>query len=175
MSINELWLPVNGFPNTEVSDLGRVRSLFRGSLKMRSLFTRPDGYVTLQLQNKQERRNYRVHVLVMEAFVGPKPPGLDVNHKDGDKGNNRLSNLEYITRSENHRHAFRLGLAKSPFTGVSGDAHHNTKITDADVRALRESFAQGVSRRTLATRYGLSYYTVWDITTGRSRKPTLSL
>lgn len=111
----------------------------------------------------------RVHVLVAESFIGPKPPGIDVNHKDGNKQNNCLSNLEYLTRSENHRHAFRIGLAKSPFTGVHGDAHRNTKITTADVAALRSEFAGGTPRRALATKYGISYYTVWDITTGRSR------
>jgi hypothetical protein len=94
---------------------------------------------------------------------------MDVNHKDGNKQNNRADNLEYLSRSDNHRHAFKLGLAKSPFTGVRGDAHRNTKITDADVITLRKAFTEGVSRRTLAAQYGLSYYTVWDITTGRSR------
>jgi hypothetical protein len=107
--------------------------------------------------------------LVADAFLGPKPPKLDVNHKDGNKRNNRIENLEYVTRSENHRHAFRLGLSKSPFTGVKGDAHRNTKITDADVATLRTEFASGTTRRDLASRYGISYYTVWDITTGRSR------
>lgn len=94
---------------------------------------------------------------------------MDVNHIDGNKQNNRVENLEYVTRSENVRHAFALGLARSPFSGVSGDMHPRTKINERDVASLRDEFLQGVPRRELAAKYGISYYTVWDITTGRSR------
>lgn len=51
-----------------------------------------------------------VHVLVAHAFLGPCPPDHEVNHKDGDKANNRWDNLEYLTHAENMQHAVRIGL-----------------------------------------------------------------
>jgi hypothetical protein len=55
----------------------------------------------------------RVHNLVAETFIGKKPFGSQVNHKDGNKGNNTPENLEYISQKENLRHAFRTGLMKN--------------------------------------------------------------
>lgn len=170
MSDREIWKPVEGFPNTEISNLGRVRSLFRGGCKIRPTHANQNGYLIVALQNKSLRLKKRVHVLVAAAFIGPKPPRMDVNHIDGNKANNEAGNLEYVTRSENHRHAFRLGLAKSPFTGRVGEKHFAAKLTDRDVISMRELFANGVPRHDLAEKFGLSYYTVWDITTRRSWK-----
>ena len=166
----ETWKGVDGFPNTEVSSAGNLRSLFRGGCKPRSVHRNENGYVIVSLQNKNIRKCFRVHVLVAAAFIGPKPPRMDVNHIDGNKANNEAGNLEYVTRSENHRHAFRLGLAKSPFTGRIGEKHFAAKLTDRDVISMRELFANGVPRHDLAEKFGLSYYTVWDITTRRSWK-----
>lgn len=172
----EHWSPIPSCPGYEASDLGRIRSwCWTINKNRRHLADEPrikahhingNGYCIVGLGH---RKSARVHVLIAEAFIGPKPHGMDVNHKDGNKQNNRADNLEYVTRSENLRHAFRLGLATSPFTGVKGDAHRNTKIKEADVAELRKAFASGTPRRLLASQYGISYYTVWDITTGRSR------
>ena len=167
METTEEWRAVEGFPNCEVSSLGRVRSLFRGGCRVRAQYRNENGYMIVGLQNKRLKVHRRVHVLVMAAFVGPKPERMDVNHIDGCKQNNRPDNLEYMSRSDNHRHAFRLGLAKSPFQR-RGEKHCRSILKDCDVIALRNEFTQGQSRRDLSARYGVSYYTVWDITTRRS-------
>lgn len=168
METVEVWKPVEGFPNAEVSNLGRVRSLFRGVVKLRSVHLNDHGYFIITLQNKTIKKRARVHVLVAAAFIGPKLPRMDVNHIDGNKANNAASNLEYVTRSENHRHAFRLGLAKSPFTGRVGEKHFAAKLTEPDVLSIRESFANGVPRKVLAAKFAISSCTVWDIVKRRS-------
>ena len=175
----ETWVTIPSYPGYEASNLGQIRSWcwtinkhhceMANFPKLKTIGVNDNGYCIVGIGHSANRR---VHVLVAASFIGPKLPGMDVNHIDGNKQNNRVDNLEYLSRSDNHRHAFKLGLAKSPFTGVHGDAHRNTKISDADVKLLKEKFSKGVSRRTLATQYGLSYYTVWDITTGRSRSNT---
>jgi hypothetical protein len=163
----ELWASVVGFPNTEVSSLGRVRSLFRGQCRIRPPQPHQHGYVTVSLQNKTVKKRARIHVLVAEAFIGPKLEGMDVNHRDGVKTNNRVDNLEYMTRSENCKHGFRIGLSYTPFK-KRGEEHIRSVLRDADVRTIRQEHANGISRRALATRFGISYYTVWDITKRRS-------
>lgn len=109
----------------QVSDLGRVRVLPRklrfttrlGSECWRTTKERiaahnitRTGYALVHLQVDGQRQVKTVHELVMLAFVGPRPEGLQINHKDGDKRNNHLPNLEYVTCAENHRHAVRMGL-----------------------------------------------------------------
>jgi hypothetical protein len=164
----EVWKPIAGFPHSEVSNHGRVRSLFRGGCKLRCLITHANGYLTLTLQRKSFRRRYRVHVLVATAFLGPKPKRMDVNHKDGVKTNNCVENLEYMTHSENCKHGFTLGLSFTPFREFQGVKHPMAILNNDSVRAIRKKYRDGTPRRTLAKQYGISYYTVWDITTGRS-------
>ena len=158
----EIWVPVNGFPNTEVSNLGRVRSLFRGQCRIRHLIKLETGYHGIGLQNKTIKKKFKVHRLVAEAFIGERPENLDVNHKDGNKTNNHADNLEYITRSENLKHAFRLGLAYTPFRR-RGEQSARAKLTDAIVLDMRERHSKGTSIRQLATDYNVTYQGVWRI------------
>src|SRR5580704_4483135 len=73
---------------------------------------RKDGYCLLKLYYNYEYHAIYFHQLVMELFVGPCPENKEINHIDGNKSNNKLSNLEYITRSQNMNHAYKLGLCK---------------------------------------------------------------
>jgi len=161
------WVAIEQFPAFEVSNDGRIR----GPRGARKAWVNENGYVMIGFACGPRRtKHFRVHVLVAAAFIGPKPIGMDINHKDGNKQNNRVENLEYMTRSENCKHGFRLGLSYTPFREFKGVNHPNSKIQDSDVRTIREEYAKGTSRRDLATRFGLSYYTVWDITERRSWK-----
>jgi hypothetical protein len=119
--MTELWKPVVGHPDYEVSSLGRVRSLSRewtqanrygGEHTHRKLgrVLRPgiasNGYPTVVLGRGNSRT---VHSLVTEAFLGPTPAGQEVRHQDGNRTNPRLDNLCYGTRSDNVRDAIRHG------------------------------------------------------------------
>lgn len=111
----EIWKPVLGFEGLyEVSSCGRVRSLPRlvecvGPVKGRYLSRKPGtilrpgrmsgGHLSVVLGRDGGSRT--VHSLVLAAFCGPTPPGQEIRHKDGNPANNKLSNLEYATRSRN--------------------------------------------------------------------------
>mgnify|MGYP001809888964 CR=1 FL=1 len=149
--ILEHWLPVVGFEGAyEVSNLGNVRSLSR-QIKMKDGRTRyksgvclkprpnPAGYLRVGLGGNA--RDRYIHALVAEAFIGPRPKGLDVNHIDGDKTNNAVDNLEYCTRKVNINHAVKLGLIQPGLRPLSiyarGQRHAMALLTEEDVRWIR--------------------------------------
>lgn len=100
-------------------------------------------------------------------FLGPCPVGLEVNHIDGDKRNNRVANLEYVTRSENHLHAHRLGLCKSP--AIKGSDHANAILTDNQVLAIRKQ-AQTMTYQQVADEFGVCRSCVGQIARGTAWK-----
>lgn len=155
----EEWKPVVGYEGRyAISNLGRVKSFLntRGRPRIAPLILKPrrhtGGYVRVQLGDGNDRY---IHALVMEAFVGPYPPGMEVNHVDGVKVNNRLANLEYATHPENNLHAYRLGL-KDPATCASpGSRNGRAKLDETDISAVREMGATHTCAE-VAARFGLS-------------------
>ena len=121
--MEEIWKDVIGYENKyEVSNLGRVRSCPRNTsglgradyLIMKQSKDRR-GYMTIGLTMNGKKSRFRVHRLVASSFI-PNPEGKEfVNHIDGVKDNNILSNLEWATASENTRHAVEAGLINSNF------------------------------------------------------------
>jgi hypothetical protein len=77
-------------------------------------------------------------------------PDVEPNHIDGNKANNHADNLEWINRSGNIQHAYDLGLAKS------GERHPHAKLTESDVRQIREMRSQGFTQPQLAAQFGVS-------------------
>ena len=107
-----------------------------------------------------------VHRLVALAFH-PNPGGLpQVNHIDGDKGNNRVENLEWVSNAENQRHAFRMGLQPPR---PKGEKHHMAILTEPDVVAIRRRLSTGrETLKQIAKDFGVSHYAVHDIKRGKS-------
>ena len=89
--------------------------------KVISQYRDKDGYLLATCRGLSSNGQVRVHRLVALCYLGEPPLGAEVNHKDGNKENNDVSNLEYVTSKENSVHAVRLGLIKT------GKHHHNTK------------------------------------------------
>lgn len=145
--MTERWLPVVGFEGYyDVSDAGRVRSLrYLGHSWDRErnppLILSPtpnikSGHMWVILSNGKERRKRTVHTLVLDAFVGPSPPGKEGCHGDGVPSNNRLENLRWDTRSANTLDAYRHG--KRDHTAyLRGENHPNSRFTVDDIRCIR--------------------------------------
>ena len=142
--MDEAWKPVVGFEGLyEVSNTGKVRSVDRivpsrwpCGAKMRGVMLTPQtshkGYKTVVLHKNNQYHQKQVHRLVAEAFI-ENPDGLpQVNHIDTDKANNNVSNLEWISGTDNMRHAFKNGCFK---------------FTDNQRNALREKQRLSVKSR----------------------------
>lgn len=104
----EHWKPVLSLETYEVSDLGRIRHA--RTKRIRKLQVDKDGYLEFVGCHHGKKFKRRVHCLVAIAFIGPRPGGHDVNHKDTIKSNCRADNLEYLTHKANFHHARDLGL-----------------------------------------------------------------
>jgi hypothetical protein len=97
----ERWRDVVGYEGFyRVSDQGRVRSL-HNSGRIRQLVRHRSGHLIVCLCRSGRRKTHRVHALVAEAFIGPRPQDMEVRHKDGDPSNNLLTNITYGTHGQN--------------------------------------------------------------------------
>lgn len=106
----EIWIKIKDVDDYEVSSNGRVRNRKTGRIMKTPINDK--GYPTVMLRKNKFYVNKRVHRLVADNFYDGDHEGLDVNHRDGNKTNNHVSNLEFCTRKENIRHAFDTGLKK---------------------------------------------------------------
>lgn len=159
----------------EVSNYGNVRSLWFGKVKPIKLYNSTNGYLDFTVRNgKDKPKHMRVHVAVAEAFLGKRPKGLVINHKDGNKHNNHVNNLEYVTYSENNLHALRTGLRKhvdmKPFV-KRGEEHCRAKVTEEQVKQfLKYHYETGYGCRRVAKHFGVSHSIVHDILSGKNWK-----
>lgn len=118
----------NGIPKGEyrVSSLGRVMSLKGGKVKILNLTYDGKGYAYVGIHKDGAQKKIHVHVLVATAFIPNPENKREVNHKNGNKSDNRVENLEWATSSENRQHALKTGLMKR---------HYN--LTADQVREIR--------------------------------------
>src|SRR3972149_1183071 len=112
--MTEVWSPISGYEGWySVSSLGRIRrdapyrNTFAGRILCQSMVR---GYPQVKLSRDNTVVQKKIHSLVAEAFLGIRPDGAEVNHRDANKANNAAENLEYVTPKENREHAKALGL-----------------------------------------------------------------
>lgn len=154
----ESWRTVPGFDDYSVSTRGRVRrdraanGTQAGRILVPGLPTaRGHVYLQLTLRRGGRRHTVAIHRLVAAAFLGPKPAGMHIDHRNGVTTDNRVENLEYVTPRENTARAHAMGLVN-----VSrGEHRYNAKLTDDDVRAIRALRASGHTCRALSARFGV--------------------
>jgi hypothetical protein len=149
----ERWLPVVGYEGLyEVGDLGHVRSLGRRKGTQGNLVLKPwlSGYLRVGLSRDGKETVIFVHILVLEAFGGPRPGGQQARHGPGGKLDNRLVNLCWGTRSENQMDRVRDG------TSNRGERSPRRKFTEAIVSECRRRHAAGEAQAMLAREFGMS-------------------
>lgn len=148
---NEIWKVVDGFGGRyHVSSLGSVKSTFRGVEKLlRQGDCSKTGYYSVHLYQNGKRSAFNTHRLVALAFI-EKPPGTSVvNHKNGDRRNNTIDNLEWLSHAQNIRHAY-THLGKKGYER-SGQRNPNAKIQDPIIlRAIVKMKESGIAAKRIA-------------------------
>lgn len=157
--MTEQWKDVEGYEGLyQVSNMGRVKSFHHDKVHGRILKPKEhrDGYLQVDLYRGGKRKTQKIHRLVAEAFLGSRPsPDHEVNHKNGNKLDNRIENLEWVTHSENTTHAFRV-LGKQP-PRVRGEVIGTSKLTEIQVQRIRELCKTGKhTQRELGKMFGVS-------------------
>jgi len=143
--------------NLFVTNIGNVLAYSQaGFLYKKSPFTEEKRYQTIK-----SPRNLYVHRLVATGFLGLPEKGMEVNHKDGNKTNNNVVNLEWLTRTENVRHAFANDLV----TIRRGEDSHSAKLTQNEVDRIRQLKGEK-TYRVIAKMFGVKYSTIAHIMRG---------
>lgn len=143
----EAWRPVPGVEPYEVSNMGRVRNGETGRvLKPWKTQSNSREYWRIVLK----RKKHRVHILVLTAFIGPRPPGHECAHHNGDSLDNRLCNLRWATPQENRADGERHGTQKA--------------YTKEDYERARELRGRGLTQEQVAEAIGCAQMTIsnWE-------------
>lgn len=172
--MQENWKDIKDFEGSyQVSDLGNVRSLPRRIVQQSNgsgyhVQSKPGKILKPQPNSKGYLRVHIggkcrfVHRLVGETFLSNPDEKPVINHKDGNRLNNSLSNLEWVTRSENTQHAVRTGLLVTP----CGEDAHNHILSEADVKWILQNYKKGCrthGRKALARRFNVSHQNIKNI------------
>lgn len=175
---SEIWKPIIGYENKyEVSNMGNVRSLYyinKMIYKKRPspIYLKPirsgpktgSGYLNVYLYKENKRIFRRIHHLVLENFVGPRPPNHEGSHLNGISTDNRASNLAWLTRTQNIRQKFDHG------TMVMGSKHKHSKLNEAIVMDILVRVASGELQKHVAKRYNITAQVINKICRGENWK-----
>jgi hypothetical protein len=183
----EEWRPVADFTGYEVSSFGRVRSCARsvprgtrwGVMTVQKVPERilkqsemkvKNRIVSLKViirRNDRVKYNCRVHHLVLKAFVGPRPVGMEGCHNNGNPTDNTVNNLRWDTRKNNATDAIRHGTACFP--RLAGEKHGRAKLTAKQVKEIKYLYDPNMRNgASLARRMGVSESAIRHIAHGRN-------
>lgn len=154
-----MWIDIS--ENYEVSSEGHIRN--KHTHKVLKEFVGKDGYLRTQFDGKSRT----VHRTVAQAFIPQDPDRPFINHKDGNKQNNCIDNLEWCTRSENMHHAYNHGLKEAPI----GTANGRCKLSEDDVDYIRANFKPNdrtFGARPLSKRFGVAPQTISAVMHGQN-------
>ena len=131
------------------------------------LYSKENCYQRVVLSlDKNGGKYYYVHRIVAKLFI-PNPDNLPyINHKDGNKSNNCVDNLEWCTRSENEKHAWRIGLKNYETVGTKGEKHGMHKLTQEQVdyiRTVHKPFDSLYGSKALAKQFNVSPQTITNV------------
>lgn len=150
------WKDVRGYEGLyQVSNDGLVKSLkARNKWNANRLLiphSHHQGYLGIRLSRDGEVKEFRIHRLVMIAFIGEPPfENAEVNHKNGDKADNRIENLEWCTAKQNTQHAGEVLGVRATYPG---EANGHSRLTAADVTRIRQLWMSGSTQVEIAGLY----------------------
>ena len=165
----EIWKSIKGYEGIyEVSNLGRVKVLERtakGKLDNIQVFkerilkpiNQTNGYLKVNLIKNGTQKTVLIHRIVAIVFI-EGDNSLTVNHKNGIKTDNKVENLEWATLSENHKHAFKLGLKC-----LKGEKCTTNKLFEYQVIEIKKMLEQGLTHQKIADLYSVRRQTITDI------------
>ena len=163
----------------QVSNYGNVKSLDRvvkektgktQALKSRVLKPRinPSGYCYVELSKNGSKATFAIHQLVAQAFLNNPENKPIVNHINGVKTDNNVSNLEWATYSENLSHAYSTGLRTSVSSKAVGEKNYRRKLKSVQVIEIKRLLAEGnLTYKEIAKKYGVSRSTIGSINSNR--------
>ncbi len=129
--MDEIWITIKDFDNYQVSNLGRIKSAYKNKKILKPQLDE-NGYLHVSLYKDKKDYTKNIHLIVAKTFI-PNPGNLpEVNHIDGNKKNCATSNLEWSTKSDNEKHAYRIGLMTA-----KGENNGQAKLTELQVQEIR--------------------------------------
>lgn len=144
-----MYSSIRGFPNYYILAIGKVYSVKSKKYLLHGI---THGYHHVCLCKNNKKYTKRVHILVLEHFIGKKPKGFETRHLDGDKSNNKLSNLKWGTKKDNGQDKIRHGTSKIN----KGECHGNAKLTEQEVRMIIYMYGTGeFTQREIASIYNI--------------------
>lgn len=165
----EEWRPIFGWEDRyQISNMGRVKSLFSGE-KLMSASQKQNGYIRVTLNRDHKNKDYYVHRLVAEAFI-PNPNNLpEVNHRFGNKMDNRVTELEWSNRSLNNKHAYQELGRVSTFKDKCGRQNPRSRpLIAIDLSTNNQSEFESI--RLASKALGISHSLIYDVLSGRQKK-----
>lgn len=140
-NMEEVWKEIEGYPNYMVSSLGDVKSLnWRGNTgkeHLRKGVKNHNGYLVVILSNKGKTKSFPIHRLVYKTFIGEIPDGMQVNHINEDKIDNRVENLNLMTPKENINWGTRNERMAAALKGKTLSDEHKKHLIEAKVKENR--------------------------------------
>ena len=162
----EVWKEAPDLPGYLFSNMGRIigkrGKVIKGSRDK-------DGYVIMAIATRSpDSRMVKAHRKVYEAHVGPIPEGMMINHLNGVKDDNRVENLEVTDNRGNQLHSFSvLGRKGANTNPAKGERQGSSKLTEEQVREIRDRNAAGESCYSMAKDYGVNKVTLQRVCYGR--------
>ena len=160
-----MFVQIPGYSRYLINDSGELVSTYGGEWRPLKFFTNSHGYLTTRLRSDSGKvMGVKAHKLVAMTFIGAAN-GLDVNHKNAIKTDNRLENLEYCSRSQNMRHAHDIGLHKATVRAITARNIANSRLTPADREIILKKLSEGTTQTEIAREFRISQSRVSNIKT----------
>lgn len=126
----------------EISNLGRVRNPKTTTIRKQNLLKSGYCFVSFSMGSRNKKKTFRVHKGLAETFIANPENKPYINHKDGNKINNSLNNLEWVTAKENTTHAYSTGL----IVPKEGQGHYKAKFSEEQIRFIRKNHIKSSSK-----------------------------